>query len=71
MGLDDLVNKGKHLFTQNQDKITEALKSERAEGISDKLLDGASSRAKKMTSGKYDEHIDKARNSADKSVGNE
>ena len=38
MGFDDLVNQGKGLYEQNKDKIAEALKSEQAEGVSDKVL---------------------------------
>ena len=41
-GIDDLVNQGKDLYAQNKDKIGEFLKSEQAEDISDKVLDGAS-----------------------------
>ena len=42
MGLDDLVNKGKELFEQNKEKVQDALNSEQAEGVSDKVLDGVS-----------------------------
>ena len=40
MGIDETVNKGKDLYEQNKDKIAEAVKSEQAEDISDKVLDG-------------------------------
>ncbi|WP_460772548.1 antitoxin [Microbacterium sp. GXF7504] len=71
MGLEDLINNGKKLYDQNQDKIQAALKSEQAEQISDKLLDGASGVAKKVTGGKFDSQIDGARDAADKAVGTE
>ncbi|MCX6501552.1 MAG: hypothetical protein NT132_03950 [Microbacterium sp.] len=71
MGLEDFVTKGKALYTQNQDKIDAALKSERAEQISDKLLDGAAGGADKLSAGKYAEQIAKARERADKSIGTE
>jgi hypothetical protein len=71
MGIDDLVNKGKRLLDQHHDQIQGAVHSEHAEGISDKLLDGAARTAKKVTGGTHDEQIDRARDSADKSVGNQ
>ncbi len=44
MGVDDIINKGKQMFEENREKIEEALKSEKAEEVSDKLLDGAAER---------------------------
>ena len=38
MGADDIINKGKRLFEQNRDKIEEALKTEKAEEVSDLSL---------------------------------
>lgn len=69
MGIEDLVNQGKKLFEQNQDKIQAALKSEQAEQISDTILDGAAQAAKKVTGGKFDSQIDQARDGADKAIG--
>jgi len=54
-----------------KDKITDALKSEQAEGISDSVLDGVADFAKKVTGGKFDEQIDGARDSVDGAIGNE
>lgn len=71
MGIEDLINNGKKLYEQNQDKIQAALKSEQAEQISDAILDGASGVAKKVTGGKFDAQIDGARDAADKAVGTE
>ena len=71
MGLDDLVNKGKDLFEQNKDKVEGALQSEQAEGISDKVLDGAADLANKLTGGKFEEQVDGVRKNIDGAVGNE
>lgn len=71
MGLDDIVNKGKDLFEENKDKVTDALKSERAEDVSDKVLDGVSGFAKKVLPDSVDEKIDDVRDNIDKSIGNE
>lgn len=70
MGIEDAVNKGKELFEQNKDKIEEAVKSEQAEDISDKVLDGVADFAKKIAPGAADK-IDEIRDGADKAVGNE
>lgn len=71
MGIDDLINQGKELFEQNKDKVQDALKSEQAEGITDKVLDGAADLAKKITPDEHDAKIDAVRDNVDKSVGNE
>ncbi|MEJ1088571.1 hypothetical protein WDU99_09610 [Microbacterium sp. Mu-80] len=70
MGIDDMVNKGKDLYEDNKDKIAEAVKSEQAEDISDKVLDGVADFAKKVAPGASDK-IDEIRDNVDKSVGNE
>ena len=67
---EDAVNKGKELFEENKDKIAEAVKSEQAEDISDKVLDGVADFAKKIAPGAADT-IDDIRANADKAVGNE
>ena len=69
--MDDLSRKAQSFLGANRSKIEQALKSEKAEGISDQLLDRASDFAKKATKGKHDEKIDKARAQADKHIGNE
>lgn len=71
MGIEDLAKQAGDFVKQNADKIDEVLKSEQAEGISDKALDGAADLAKKITGGKFDEQIDGARDAADKHLGNE
>jgi len=70
MGIEDLVNQGKELFEQNKEKVEELLHSEQAEGISDKLLDGAADLAKKVAPGAA-EQIDGVRDKVDGAVGNE
>lgn len=60
MGIEDLTNQAKDF-----------LKSEQAEGISDKLLDGAADLANKVTGEKYAEHVDTARDAADGAIGHE
>lgn len=69
MGLDDITKKAQEFLSDN--KVQEALKSEQAEGISDKVLDGVSDTVKKVTGGKFDEQVEGARAAADKAVGNE
>ena len=69
MALDDITKKAQEFLKDN--KVKDALKSEQAEDISDKLLDGVADAAKKVTGGKFDEQIDGARDAADKAVGNE
>ncbi|MFJ6651260.1 hypothetical protein ACIQLJ_00520 [Microbacterium sp. NPDC091313] len=71
MGVDDIVNKGKQLFEQNRDKIEEALKSEKAEEISDKILDGAADAIKKVVPEDQRAKVDEVRENVDKHVGNQ
>jgi len=71
MGVDDLVNQGKDFIEQNADKIGEAVKSEQAEGISDKVLDAAADFVKKIAPDSIDEHVDNVRNTIDGAIGNE
>ncbi|BAW94083.1 MT0933-like antitoxin protein [Actinomyces sp. Chiba101] len=67
MGIDDLKNKAGDLA----DKAGEALKSDKAEAVSDKVLGAAAGAAKKVTGGKFDEKIDSAVETADSKLGNE
>jgi hypothetical protein len=66
----DAVGKGREYLEQNKDRIAEAVKSEQAEDISDKVLDGVADFAKKIAPGAA-EKIDEIRDTADKSVGNQ
>ncbi|HWV48523.1 MAG TPA: hypothetical protein VN035_03620 [Microbacterium sp.] len=68
--INDAVGKGKDLYEEHKDKIADAVKSEQAEDISDKVLDGVADFAKKIAPGAADK-IDEIRDGADKAVGNE
>ena len=60
MGIGDFVNKAK-----------DQLSSDKAEEISDSVLDKAAQAASKATGGKYDDKINSARDAADARIGNE
>lgn len=70
MGFDDAINKGKDFYEKNKDKIDEALHSEQAEEISDKVLDGVAGFAKKVAPN-AEQKIDDVRDDIDRSIGNE
>ncbi|MFD5600612.1 Rv0909 family putative TA system antitoxin [Leucobacter sp. NPDC058333] len=67
----DLAGKAGEFVNQNSEKIQEVAKSEQAEEISDKVLDGVAGFADKITGGKFSEKIADARDSADGAIGNE
>ncbi|KQM17713.1 antitoxin protein [Plantibacter sp. Leaf171] len=69
MGIEDITKKAQEFLNDN--KVKDALTSQQAEDISDKLLGGVADAAKKVTGGKFDEQIDGARDAADKAVGTE
>jgi phage terminase small subunit len=71
MGIDDVVNKGKAFLDQHKDKIEDTLKSEKAEGVSDKVLDAAADFVKKVAPDSVDAKVDEFRDAADKHIGNE
>jgi hypothetical protein len=71
MGIDDLVNQGKEFLEQNKDKIDDAIKSEQAEDVSDKVLDAAADFVKKVAPDSVDQHVDGVRDNIDKAIGNE
>ena len=68
-GFDDITKKAQEFLQSG--KVQDALKSEQAEGISDKVLDGVADAVKKATGGKFDDKIDGARDAVDEHVGNE
>jgi hypothetical protein len=68
-GFDDITKKAQEFL--GSDKVKDALGSEQAEDISDKLLDGVAGAADKITGGKFHDKIEGARDEADKHVGNE
>ncbi|MCB1272851.1 MAG: antitoxin [Leucobacter sp.] len=78
MGAEDITKKAEDLAKQagefvkdNADKIQDALKSEQAEGISDKILGGAADLANKVTGGKFADQVEDVRANLDKQIGNE
>ncbi|KAB1661016.1 antitoxin [Pseudoclavibacter sp. CFCC 13796] len=78
MGLEDLVNKAKNAAggVAGQagglaDKAKQAMQSDKAEEISDSLLDKAADLANKVTGEKFSDQVQQARDAADKAIGNE
>lgn len=67
----DLAGKAGEFAQQNADKIKEAVSSEQAEGISDKVLDGAADLANKLTGGKFADQVEDVRKNLDGKIGNE
>ena len=68
-GFDDITKKATDFL--NSDQAKDALKSEQAEDVSDKLLSGVADLVNKATGGKFDEQIEGARQAADDKVGND
>ena len=71
MGIEDLAKQAGDFISQNADKVQDALKSEQAEQISDKVLDGAADLANKVTGGNHSEKIAEVREQIDKQLGSE
>lgn len=71
MTLGDLGKNAEKFMKDNSDKVQSAMKSEKAEEISDKLLDGAAGAANKLTGGKHSEKISEVRDNLDGKIGNE
>lgn len=71
MGIEDLGKKVGDFAKDNSGKIQEALKSEQAESISDKVLDGAAGLANKVTGGAHADKVKEVRDKVDKHIGNE
>lgn len=71
MAIDDLGKKAKDFLGENADKVQDALKSEQAESISDKVLDGIAGVANKVTGGKHSDQIDDMKTKLDGQIGNE
>ena len=69
--LDDLTKKAQDFVEENKDQINEALNSEQAEDISDKVLDAVSDAAKKVTPDEHDAKVDDVRANIDKTIGTE
>lgn len=67
----ELAGKAGEFAKENADKIQDALGSEQAEGISDKILGGAADLANKVTGGKYADKVEDVRANLDGKLGNE
>jgi hypothetical protein len=68
-GFGDLGKKAQQLL--NDPKVKDALKSEKAEGVTDRILGGVAGAVDKATGGKHSEQIDRARDAADRKLGNQ
>ncbi|KQM29381.1 MULTISPECIES: Rv0909 family putative TA system antitoxin [Frigoribacterium] len=68
-GFDDITKKAQAFLKDG--KVQEALKSEKAEGVSDNILDAVASAADKATGGKHADKIQQAKEQADKKLGNQ
>jgi len=69
--LDDLAKKAQGFVEENKDQIQEALKSEKAEDVSDKVLDAVAGKIDDVTGGKHEDAITNARDTVDKQIGTE
>ena len=68
-GFDDITKKAQEFLKDG--KVQDALKSEKAEGVSDNILDAVAKAADKATGGKHSEAITNAKEQADKKIGNQ
>lgn len=71
MGLDDLVDKGKELLGEGTEKAKEFLSSDKAEQVTDDILEKGANAVNKATGGKYADKIQDVTEKIDKSVGTE
>lgn len=67
----EVTDKAKAFVDENRDKIEEAVQSERAEAVSDKITHGLADGFKKVTGGKFDEQIDTTAKDLDDKIGND
>jgi hypothetical protein len=68
-GFDDITKKAQAFLKDG--KVQDALKSEKAEGVSDTILDAVAAAADKATGGKHADKIHQAKEQADKKLGNQ
>lgn len=68
-GFDDVTKKAQEFL--KSDKVQDALKGEKAEEVSDKILGGVADVANKVTGGKHADKIEGARDAADKKIGDQ
>ncbi|GAA4059045.1 hypothetical protein GCM10023065_05730 [Microbacterium laevaniformans] len=69
MGLDDIVNQGKQFLEQNKDKIDEVIHSDKAEEVSDSVLDVAADVVKKVAPDQFDAKVGEVRDQVDGAIG--
>ena len=69
MAFEDITKKAQEFLADN--KVQDALHGEKAEDLSDKLLDGVAGAVNKVTGDKFTGQVDGARDAADKAVGTE
>ena len=70
MGLDDIVNQGTQFLEQNKDKIDDLIHSDKAEEVSDSVLDAAADFVKKVAPDQFDGKVDEVRDQVDGAIGN-
>lgn len=68
-GLDDVTKKAKDFLNDN--KVKDALNSDKAEEVSDSILDAVAGAADRVTGGKFHDRIEDAREAADNKIGND
>ncbi|MCR2816785.1 Rv0909 family putative TA system antitoxin [Microbacterium jiangjiandongii] len=69
MGIDDVVNKSKEFLEQNKEKIEQALRSDKAEHVSDSVINAAAEFVKKITPESAHAKVDSVREKVDGAVG--
>lgn len=69
MAFDKFLDKAKNLA--NDPKIKDKLNSDKAEKVTDSVLDKAAGVADSLTGGKHSDKIKKARDAADNAIGND
>lgn len=69
--LDDITKKAQDFVEENKDAINDALNSEQAEDISDKLLESVTDAAKKVVPEEHHDKVDDVAAHIDKTVGTE
>ena len=69
MAFDKFLDKAKNLA--NDPKVKDKLNSDKAEQVTDSVLDKAAGVADSLTGGKHSDKIEKARDAADDAIGND
>lgn len=69
MGLDDIVKQSSQFLEQNKDKIDEVIHSDKAEEVSDNVLDAAADFVKKVAPDQFDAKVDEVRDQVDGAIG--